>query len=378
MNATFDESGDHTGRNAAAGSLRRCRILRHADRDEQPRRCRPRPSTARRRDHLALEADEREVLAVGRGCGLVVERAVGQLLGPSPGTTTRTVALRLRNRGPPRARARVVVVVSGTAVVAGLRRGRRGGRCGRIRVVAARRQQRWPEATARSPSVACGEGTAGGLVNQCSERRNARPLRDDACGASEAASARGPIGSRRWRGGVEHRDHAAVGGGADEASGALREQHGGPGDVDLGGRRTDRRAPGGPAATGRRAEGTAGGRSSRATGSGRARRGPARSPWWRRGTTTPPRRRRRAGAAWAPRPGRRMGGTSRLASGGAASHRPPRREQRERSTARGIDERLELVVQRGLHPAWRGRARVPRSRGAPAQRTRTGCRRRSE
>ncbi len=64
--------------------------------------------------------------------------------------------------------------------------------------------------------------------------------------------------------------------------------------------------------------------------------------------------------------------------GGCRLHRPPRREQRERAPAGGLDERGELVVERGLVArVGAGREGARRSRGARAPRSRRGCRRRA-
>ena len=182
MNAIFDESGDHTGRNAAAGSP-----SDDAGSSDTPIGTSNRASvpSALAIQKLAgevagrLEADEREVLAVRRRSRLIVEWAVAQHLRPVAGHDPEEPSLRR--------------VVEG---LVGLRHGRRGGRVGRpcrvprwsqahrssalprssVRTIPSRRRTprgASPGAPRRSPSVACGEGTGGRVANQCSERRNA-------------------------------------------------------------------------------------------------------------------------------------------------------------------------------------------------------------
>ena len=117
MNAIFDESGDHTGRNAAAGSP-----SDDAGSSDTPIGTSNRASRAigvgdpELAGEVAgrLEADEREVLAVRRRSRLIVEWAVAQHLRPVAGHDPEEPSLRR--------------VVEG---LVGLRHGRRGGRVGR-------------------------------------------------------------------------------------------------------------------------------------------------------------------------------------------------------------------------------------------------------
>ncbi len=98
----------HRAKRRGGLALRRCWILRHADRDEQPR-----VAAVRVRDPelagevtLALEADEREVLC-RRARVRAGRRAVRRSAAPARHPARHgTVAPRLRSRGSPRARAR--------------------------------------------------------------------------------------------------------------------------------------------------------------------------------------------------------------------------------------------------------------------------------
>ena len=207
MNASVDESGDHVGRNAAAGSP--SDDAGSCDTPTGTRSFASPPSAsairALRPWRSVGEPDEREVLAVGRCCGLVVARPVGDRGRLLTGHHDEDVAF-----------LRVV-----QALLHGGRRGRvgRGRRRGatrgrrrrchrrrgaRVRVVAAARHraeehgERPHEQADTSHPVRVGvDGQRTGFREGCAETFRLR--HDDACGASVGGRARGPSGSPRWR-----------------------------------------------------------------------------------------------------------------------------------------------------------------------------------
>ena len=168
--------------------------------------------------------------------------------------------------------------------------------------------------------------------------------------------------------GVEHGDDAAVGGGADQAAGALGEEGGGAGEVDEAEGRRSRPARGGPRGAARRGAGT---------GCGRWRRGSATRP----GTSTPcqkPMVANRLVASSArellEQPGlgqvalgedRQVVAEAELEGGGGLVEHAEAGEQRERAAAGRLDEVAELVGER-LDVA--GVARVGQVGGAVEER----------
>ena len=225
---------------------------------------------------------------------------------------------------------------------------RRRRRRGRARVVAARAQAEPEHRDCPHQPADASHPVRVRPVLTAMRAETFRLRHDDACVASEVRCGRGPIGnsavaSRESRTATTPRSVACGSGDRSPVRGALRH----------GGRSISANAS--APARSRRAcsNGSSGrGNGSRSivttTGSVPVRRRPARSPSWRTGSRVlvgeaGDQRRLRAG-----RPGRGSCARRGRAQLGGRAHRAPRGEERERASAGRLDQRRQLVVQRGL------------------------------
>ena len=147
------------------------------------------------------EPDEGEMLTVGRCCGLVVARPVGDRSRLLAGHHDEDVAF-----------LRVVQALLHGGRRGGVGRGRRRGptrgrrrrcrcrRAARVRVVAAARHRAEEHGERPHEQAHASHQVRVGVDGQRNARRNARLRPDGACGASAGARARGPSGSPRWPG----------------------------------------------------------------------------------------------------------------------------------------------------------------------------------
>ena len=183
----------------------------------------------------------------------------------------------------------------------------------------------------------------------------------------------------RGQAGIEHGHHAPVGCRADQPAGALGQQGGGPGEVDQAEGGRGRGVPAGPAGGGRRDGGTGSGRWSPVTAPARARRRPARSPWWRTGRSArrPLKRATSAGLGRSDWVSTLQGSRGRRAVAAASMARQLVNRARVRPPAARMSASSSVVHGR-LEPGLIGdREGGRRSTGAPGGSSRTGCRRRS-
>ena len=213
--------------------------------------------------------------------------------------------------------------------------------------------------------------------------RGGRPRlrRGGGCGASGGGRGRCPTGSRPWRaGGRARRRRRGPSARADQPAGALGEQRGRPREVDGGeGAAAGRRGRAGPGAAGRRGGGRAGGRRRRSDSVRPGTSMPCQKPMVANSDVASSAANASTRAGFGSSPWARIGVAIRSAHGVERGlHRPPRREQRERATAGGVDEGDELLGDRvGVAVGCAGRGGGRRSRGGCWPRSRTGCRRRA-